>query len=193
MAALDQRPGAADEDLLAAYAAGDPAAPRRMTERFAPLAYRLALRMLADAAEAEDVAQEAMIRLFKAAPGWRPGGAKVTSWLYRVSANLATDRSRRRRGVPLDEAAELADGAPSAEARLTERARAEALDRALALLPERQRLALVLRHIEGLANPEIAAIMEIGTEAVESLTARGKRALRAALAGERLALGFEDG
>jgi RNA polymerase sigma-70 factor (ECF subfamily) len=193
MAALDQRPGAADEDLLAAYAAGDPAAPRRMAERFAPLAYRLALRLLGDAAEAEDVAQEAMIRLFKAAPGWRPGGAKVTSWLYRVSANLATDRLRRRRGVPLDAAAELADGAPSAEARLTERARVAALDRALATLPERQRLALVLRHIEGLANPEIAAIMDIGTEAVESLTARGKRALRAVLAGERLALGFEDG
>ncbi len=183
----------ADERLLAAYAAGDPAAPRALTDRFAPFAYRLARRMLADAAEAEDVAQEAMIRLFRAAPGWRPGEARVTSWLYRVTANLATDRLRRQRGVALDEAAEVRDSAPLPEDRLTAQARADALDRALTSLPERQRLAVVLRHIEGLANPEIAAIMEIGVEAVESLLARGKRALKEALSGQREALGYEAG
>ena len=60
-------------------------------------------------------------------------------------------------------------------------------------LPERQRQAVVLRHIEDLANPEIAGIMDISVEAVESLTARGKRALAAILAGRRAELGYSDG
>jgi len=69
--------------------------------------------------------------------------------------------------------------------------RTAALDAALARLPERQRQAVVLRHIEGLANPEIAEVLEIGVEAVESLTARGKRALAKALAGQKEALGYD--
>jgi RNA polymerase sigma-70 factor, ECF subfamily len=67
-----------------------------------------------------------------------------------------------------------------------------ALAAALATLPDRQREAVVLRHIEGLSNPEIAEILQIGVEAVESLTARGKRGLAAALSGQREALGYEE-
>jgi RNA polymerase sigma factor (sigma-70 family) len=182
-----------DDLLLAAYAAGDPAAPRAMADRFTAPAFRLALRMLGDHAEAEDVTQEALIRLFGAAPGWRPGTAKVTSWLYRVTANLCLDRLRQRRPVPLSEAPDMPGDDMPPEARLTDRARSDALALALAGLPDRQRLAVVLRHIEGLANPEIAAIMDVGTEAVESLTARGKRALTQALAGQKAALGYEEG
>lgn len=187
------RPPDSDDRLLAAYAAGDPSAPRAMTDRFTAPAFRLAARMLADQTEAEDVTQEALIRLFRAAPGWQPGGARVTSWLYRVTANLCTDRLRQRRPEPLDEAPELADTGVAPEDRLTDKARSDALARALSDLPERQRLAVVLRHLEGLANPEIAAIMDIGAEAVESLTARGKRALVQALADQKAALGYEEG
>ena len=68
----------------------------------------------------------------------------------------------------------------------------EALTAALQTLPDRQRQAVVLRHIEGLANPEIADILDVGVEAVESLTARGKRALKAALAPQKQALGYSD-
>lgn len=118
-----------DDALLALYAGGDRAAPRLMTERFLPLTYRLALRFLNDRAEAEDVAQEAMVRLFRMAPGWQPGQAKVTTWLYRVTANLCTDRLRRRPALNIDEVPEMADGAPSAEERLTAGARATALTR----------------------------------------------------------------
>ena len=71
-------------------------------------------------------------------------------------------------------------------------ARAEALQAALMQLPERQRQAVVLRHIEGLGNPEIARIMDIGPRAVESLTARGKRALEAILLDRRAELGLSD-
>lgn len=189
--AFDAEKTGDDDALLALYAGGDRVAPRLMTDRFLPLTYRLALRFLGDRTEAEDVAQEAMVRLFRMAPGWQPGQAKVTTWLYRVTANLCTDRLRRRPAVNIDDVPEMADGAPSAEDRLTADARRTALDAALGRLPERQRVAVVLRHIEGLANPEIAAVLEVGVEAVESLIARGKRALKEELGGMRAALGYD--
>ena len=186
---------AGDEVLLARYAAGDPAAARVLTQRLVPRALGYAARLLGDGAEAEDVAQEAMLRLWRAAPGWRAGEAQVSTWLYRVVTNLCTDRMRartRRRATALDDAPDVPDGARGAEAGMIEADRMAALQAALDALPERQRQAVVLRHIEGLGNPEIAAVMDIGVEAVESLTARGKRALAALLAGQRGELGYED-
>ena len=182
----------AEAALLRRYADGDAAAARLLAARLTPMAYGHAVRVLKDAAEAEDVAQEAMMRLWRIAPDWREGEAKVSTWLYRVVANLCTDRLRKRGTVPVDDVAEPADPAPSAEARLQAGARADALQAALMTLPDRQRQAVVLRHIEGLANPEIAVILGVGVEAVESLTARGKRALKQALAGQKAALGYTD-
>lgn len=183
---------APDEALLRLYANGDAHASRELARRFLPRVLSYGRRMLRDEAEAEDVAQEAMVRLWKIAPEWRAGEAQVSTWLWRVVANLCTDRLRRRRSVALEDVAEPEDDAPSAHAGLLEAGRVKALETALGRLPERQRQAVVLRHIEGLANPEIAEIMEIGVEAVESLTARGKRALSALLAGQKEALGYED-
>ena len=182
-----------DAALLARYADGDAVAARLLTVQLSPRVFGHAFRVLGDGAEAEDVTQEALMRLWKIAPDWRTGEAKVSTWLYRVVANLCTDRLRKRRGgVPLEDIAEPADPAESAEAKLQRGAREDALQTALDALPERQRQAVVLRHIDGLANPEIAAILDIGIEAVESLTARGKRALVALLAGQREALGYDD-
>lgn len=182
-----------DAALLARYADGDEAAARLLTVQLSPRVFGHAFRVLGDGAEAEDVTQDALMRLWKIAPQWRTGEAKVSTWMYRVVANLCTDRLRKRRGgVPLEDIAEPADPAESAEAKLQRGAREDALQTALEALPERQRQAVVLRHIEGLANPEIAVILDIGVEAVESLTARGKRALVALLAGQREALGYDD-
>lgn len=182
----------ADDVLLRRFALGDSGAARVLTLRLTPRVYAHAARLLGDRAEAEDVAQEAMLRLWKLAPDWREGEAKVTTWLYRVTANLATDRLRKRRGVSLDSVPEPEDDAPSAADGLQQAARATALDAALAELPDRQREAVVLRHIEGLGNSEIAQIMDISAEAVESLVARGKRGLTQALTGRRAELGFQD-
>ncbi|ARC89118.1 RNA polymerase sigma factor [Rhodovulum sp. MB263] len=189
---FDAGDGETDEALLLACGQGDARAVRLLTLRMTPRILSYARRLLRDGAEAEDVAQEAMLRLWRIAPDWRPGEARVTTWLYRVVTNLCTDRLRRRRARALDEVPEPPDDSPGAEARLQQAARVAALEAALALLPERQRQAVILRHIEGLSNPEIAAILEIGVEAVESLTARGKRALGRILAGQREALGFDD-
>ncbi len=182
-----------DDALMVLFANGEPAAARILTARLLPRVLSHASRVLGDRAEAEDVAQEAMLRLWKAAKDWTPGGAKPSTWLYRVTANLSVDRLRRvGRAVGLDDAAEPEDDTPGAEARLVEAGRMAALDAALATLPERQRQAVVLRHIEGVSNPEIAEVLEISVEAVESLTARGKRALAKALAGQKEALGYDD-
>jgi RNA polymerase sigma-70 factor (ECF subfamily) len=190
--ALDAFSDVSDEALMVRYANGDPLAARLLTLRLAPLVQRYAARLLGDRTEAEDVAQEAMLRLWRIAPDWRQGEARVTTWLYRVVTNLCTDRLRRARPKALDEVAEPEDVAPGATARMIEADRVAALEQALAQLPDRQRQAVVLRHLEGLSNPEIAEAMDIGVEAVESLVARGKRALGAILAGRREALGYED-
>lgn len=182
-----------DDALLLLYAKGDADAARVLTGRHLGRVYGFAARLLGDRVEAEDVAQEAMLRLWRVAGNWRAGEAQLSSWLYRVTVNLCTDRQRaraRRRAEALDDVAEPADDRADTEAALMVRQRADALQTALATLPDRQRQAVVLRHIEGLTNPEIAAILEVGVEAVESLTARGKRALTAALAGQKSALGL---
>jgi RNA polymerase sigma-70 factor (ECF subfamily) len=190
--AFDAPTDPADDVLLRRFASGDAAAARALTLRLTPRVHAHAMRLLGDRAEAEDVTQEALLRLWRIAPDWREGEAKVSTWLYRVTANLATDRLRKKRGVALDSVPESEDDAQGPAGILQDKARAEALQRALAALPGRQRQAVVLRHLEGLGNPEIAGIMEISAEAVESLLARGKRALTAALSGQRAELGYED-
>ena len=183
-----------DETLLVLYANRDAEASRQLTGRLAPRILGYAMRLLSDRAEAEDVTQETMLRLWQMAPDWRSGEAQVSTWAYRVVTNLCTDlrRTRQRRpAVGLEDTAELADGARGVLATMIETDRMAALHNALAQLPERQRQAVVLRHIEGQSNPQIAQIMEIGVEAVESLTARGKRALSVVLAGRKHDLGYD--
>lgn len=190
--AFDDLSTFSDEALLALYASGDRAAARTLTLRLTPRVLGYAARLLADRTEAEDVAQEALLRLWRQAPFWEVDRAQVTTWLYRVVTNLCTDRLRRRRGIALDAVEEPEDGRPAVVVGMMAADRAAALEAALAGLPERQRQAVVLRHLEGLTNPEIAEVMEIGVEAVESLTARGKRALAQALVGTKAELGYED-
>ena len=191
---LDDHSDMPDEDLLSAFARGDRAAARVLTLRLTPKVLAHASRLLGNRAEAEEIAQEAMLRLWRQAPHWRAGEARITTWLYRVVANLCIDRQRRARGgaVALDAVAEPADPARDVPARMQDRARAQALHAALGGLPARQRQAVVLRHIEGCANPEIAEIMETTVEAVESLTTRGRRALAAALSARKEELGYVD-
>lgn len=191
-ASADQWSAAPDEALLVAFGNGDADAARVLTARVLPRILAQAHRMLGNRAEAEDAAQEAMLRLWRTARDWRQGEAKISTWLYRVVANLCTDRLRARRGVGLDAIAEPEDPAPSAAESMVEQERHRALSEALAQLPERQAQAVALRHLEGLTNPEIAEIMDITVEAVESLTARGKRSLAALLAGRKAELGYDN-
>ena len=182
--------GASDETLLMLFSRGDSQAAQLLVGRLAPGVLRLATSLLGDRAEAEDVTQEAMIRLWKIAPDWRQGEARVSTWLWRVTSNLCTDRLRRRRNVALDDIAEPGDERPGAVSSILDRQRAKSLSVALQKLPNRQRTAVALRHLEGLSNPEIAEAMETSVEAVESLTARGMRGLRTQLLKRRKELGW---
>ncbi|WP_394355461.1 MULTISPECIES: RNA polymerase sigma factor [unclassified Meridianimarinicoccus] len=186
--------GSRDEDaiLLARYATGDRVAARELVQRLSPSALAVAQRMLGNRGDAEDVVQEALLRLWKIAPDWESGRARVSTWLYRVVLNLCTDRLRKHRPAQMPEGWDAEDDAPAAFEALQTKARTAALDQALQTLPDRQRQAVILREIQGLANPEIAGIMEISVEAVESLVARGRRGLKAALSGKREELGYAD-
>jgi RNA polymerase sigma factor (sigma-70 family) len=170
-----------DEALLARVAEGDPAAVRALVARKLPRLMSLAQRMLGEAAEAEDVAQEAFLRIWRQAPNWRPGQAKFDTWLHRVALNLCYDRLRRRREIVTDAPPEQIDPGPAPDRGLEARDLAAGVSAALADLPERQREAIVLCHYQELGNIEAAAVMGVSVEALESLLGRGRRALRAAL------------
>ena len=189
---LDAMNDLSDDALLVRYANGDSEAARALTARLTPRVFGHAYRLLGNRPDAEDVTQEAMMRLWKIAPEWRQGEAQVSTWLYRVTANLCIDRVRRKPAQSLDSIPDPEDGAQSVAEMLQNKARVDALHAALGALPDRQRQAVVLRHLEGLGNPEIARIMNIGPRAVESLIARGKRALAVVLAGRRKDLGYTD-
>jgi RNA polymerase sigma factor (sigma-70 family) len=132
--------------------------------------------------EAEDVAQEAFLRIWQHAPRWREGEARFDTWLHRVALNLCYDRLRKQRDEPADQLPEAADPGPLPDARLDARSRDQRVQAALAGLPARQREALVLNYYQELSNVEAASLMGITVEALESLLARARRNLRAQLA-----------
>ena len=184
----------ADNALLVLFANGSKPAAMELTRRLGPKVFRHAYYRLQNKSDAEDIAQEAFLRLWKIAPDWKQDQAQVSTWLYRVIDNLCIDRLRARRpSSSLDDLTnDPVDPSPSADQSMLDQSRARALHTALAALPERQAQAVRLRHLDNLTNPEIAQIMGLSVEAVESLTARGIRALQAQLHGQKTALGYEN-
>lgn len=171
-----------DGDLVLRAGRGDAAATQALVARKLPRVLALARRMLGDAAEAEDVAQEAMLRVWRHAPRWSPGKARFDTWLHRVALNLCYDRLRRRREQPMAELPEQVDPGFAPDRGLRAGDVGRRVEAALQALPARQREAVVLCHYQELGNIEAAELMGISVEALESLLSRGRRALRAALA-----------
>jgi RNA polymerase sigma-70 factor (ECF subfamily) len=171
---------ATDEALMRSVAMGDEAAFRRLAARHAARTLALSRRMLANAADADEVMQEAMLRVWVNAPHWRAEAAFKT-WLYRVVVNLCLNRQRHKSLAPLDDAAEVPDPSPSALASLERREADATVARAIAALPDRQRAAIVLTYYEDLSNAEAASVLETTVSSVEALLVRAKRTLRAEL------------
>ena len=173
-----------DVELLARIGNNEPAAVNEMVTRKLPRLLALASRILGDADEARDVAQESFLRIWRQAANWRSGEARFDTWLHRVALNLCHDRLRRRKERPLNEEQmlELADSAPSLDEQLEAADRSTRMAAALAALPERQREAIVLQYYQELSNIDAAALMNVSVEALESLLSRARRQLRSQLA-----------
>lgn len=168
-----------DDSLLARVGNGDRSAWGDLVERHLPPVTRYASYVLRDAAQAEDVAQESFVRLMRKAPDWQGGGASVRTWLFRVALNLCIDHKRRRMAEPLDTIEDMADTDDGDIDHSIDLQRS--VRTAISDLPERQQTAIILIHYEGFSGAEAAETLDISVEAVESLLARGRRALRQSL------------
>ena len=189
----DSLTDASDEALMARIAGGDRDAARELMARRLPRIHGLARRILSDPHEAEDVAQETFVRVWKAAGRWEAGRASVAAWMARIATNLCYDRLRKRREIHTDTPPEHADPSPDPEARLAGAEGSRRIAAAIAQLPDRQREAIELVHFQEVGNIEAAALLETSVEAVESLLARGRRKLRAILLEEKEALLAQTG
>ena len=144
--------------------------------------HALATRLLGDRAEAEDACQDVFVQAWKMAPRWKAGDARFSTWLHGITLNACRDRLRKRRPQSDEALAMIRDTAPGPTQLLASDHAGRAVRAAMAALPERQREALVLCHFQELPQAEAAALLDISVEALESLLARARRALRQTLA-----------
>ncbi len=172
-----------DAELLSAVARSDSRAFNEIVRRYYQPVYRLVWRMGNGNADTEDITQEAFMKLWQN-PAQLREAAALKGWLMRVAANAVIDRSRRRRHADIDAVPEPADPQPLADTVLKRSQAARHIDRRISLLPERQRLALSLVYFEGLSNIDAAAVLELSVDAVESLLARARRALKESMSKE---------
>ncbi|MCW5688851.1 MAG: RNA polymerase sigma factor [Pseudolabrys sp.] len=177
---MDDSDDASDLALMARVAKGDETAYRTLSRRHVGAMLGLARRILGNAADAEDVVQEAMLRVWTHAPRWQPLAAFRT-WLTRIVVNLCLDRKRKAAWVDLDQAGEIADPSPDAGEAAEQNERDRLVQQAIGQLPDRQRTAIVLTYGDGMSNAEVAEVMGTTVSAVETLLVRAKQNLRRGL------------
>lgn len=173
-----------DEQLMLRVAEGDLEAFSEIVRRHQRTAWRIALRFLGDPAEAEDIAQEAFLRILAAAPRYKPS-ATFSTYLYRVIARLCIDHIRKKRPLFTNTLPEAVDSSPDPAAALVQKDRDALVRQALDVLPSRQRMVVILKYYEGLRYGEIARAMGTTIKAVERLLGRARKRLQSSLSGIR--------
>jgi RNA polymerase sigma-70 factor (ECF subfamily) len=174
-----------DEALVAQVAARDQRAFRMLMERHMARFIALAERVVGSNAEADDIGQEAFLKIWEKAGTYDVRVGRFSTWAYRIVVNLSLDRRRKpanRLTEDLDEAGDIAAPAADPLAELVADEEAQVLGRALDALPERQKVAIALFHMEGFSCREAAEVMNISEKAFESLLNRGRRALKVQVA-----------
>lgn len=167
-----------DSELLHRLATGDEAAFRLLVERHIDRAYAIALRIVGNAADAEDVVQDTMLKIWSHRGRWQHGRAKFSTWLYRVISNRCIDLRRKPRNENVETVPEVADGQPGAVEIIERNELNGMLELAMQRLPEQQRIAVIFSYHENMSNGEIAQMMDTTVAAVESLLKRGRQQLR---------------
>jgi len=170
-----------DEELMERVQHRDQEAFTRLLDRHLVGLQRFLLRMTGNAADADEVSQEAFLRIWSHAGRWQPDRVKFTTWLYRIARNLAIDRHRKNRETTDDDLTMIVDDSLDAAHAIDADRRQRLLRGAVAQLPERQRTALVLCHFDGMSNQDAAAVLEVTVEALESLLSRARRTLKTTL------------
>jgi len=173
---------ALDRALMARIVERDRTAFKALAERHATVALGLAQRIVRNTADAEDIVQESLTRLWVFADRWNPEAARFSSWFYRIVTNQAISRLRRKTVESIDSIDEPSDNAPSPHAELAGREIGQEIDRAMRRLPERQRVAIALCYDQGLSCAEAAEAMRVSVGTMESLLFRARRSLREWLA-----------
>jgi RNA polymerase sigma-70 factor (ECF subfamily) len=170
-----------DDELMASIADGSHEAFELLMRRHLNSIHGYLYRLTGSRAEAEDLAQDTFLRVWQKAGSFNPGQARLTTWLHTIAHRRAVDVFRRKRELPEMHGREHTDPqvGPGESRESDERQRL--LDAALSSLPERQRAAILLCQVQGFNNAQTAEILGIGTRAVESLLARGRRSLRETL------------
>ena len=185
-ASISALPAEIDPDaaLMVRVADGDAAAYRLLVDRHADRLLGFAERLVGDRASAEDIVQDSFLSVWRTAASWTPK-AKVTTWLYRIVRNKGLDQIRKRKPTVDPDDVILTDTGAAPDQGLHDRQTADVVRTAMDGLPERQRSAIVLVHYENLSGADASAALGISIEALESLLARARRALREALSGRR--------
>lgn len=175
----DSWPDKDDNELLALVKDGSHQAFNVLVERHVERFYRLAYRYLQDRATAEDIVQDAFLKLWQDPNLWQAEReAKFTTWFYRIVINLCLDWRKKKRPLELDPLMPLVDATGTADEIMIRNEEQEMLEKEIASLPDRQRTALNLCFGEGLSNQEAAVIMGIKLKALQSLIMRAKTTLR---------------
>jgi RNA polymerase sigma-70 factor (ECF subfamily) len=180
---LEREPGVwesrDDEALMGFVRQGNAHAFAVLVERHHMRFYRLAYRYVADGGTAEDIVQDAFLKLWQHPDNWDPQrNSRFTTWFYRVVINLSLDWKRRKKPEPLFEDTALSAEEGAEDEKIAAQEKQQALEREIAQLPERQRTALNLCFYEELSNREAAEIMGLSEKALQSLIMRAKTALK---------------